>query len=242
MKYIDPRWLTFVNAKNKGYSIKKNEHGTPIEFFQRISVNSDNKEKEEVDVDVNKTINRMIIKTYTVFNYTQLNGYGDTIPAYEPTEYKWSSDEKLDSMIDKINITMQYGSIYDGGSYSIGKDLISVPNKEMFKSSDDYYATLFHEIIHWTGHKSRLDRNFESLNNKDYAFEELVAELGSLYLKEKIGLKNSSKTINNSSSYIKSWIKLLNNEKNSLFIALKKADEAVEYIMNIIERGNEKCA
>jgi antirestriction protein ArdC len=231
-EYEDPRWLTFVNARNSGFQIRKNEHGTPIEYFQKSLVNDDNDEK---DTDEAKNKYKTIVKNYTVFNFTQLHGYGtDKIPAYKPQTYKWSTDEELDKMISKIDVSIKFCGKHEGSYYKINNDIICLPNKEQFKTSDDYYATLLHEIIHWTGHKSRLNRNISGMKDDKYAFEELVAEIGSLYLKERIGLKNDAKIINNSSSYIDTWIKVLKDDRNNLFLALKKADEAVEYISKMI--------
>jgi antirestriction protein ArdC len=115
--------------------------------------------------------------------------------------------------------------------YSPSEDMIVMPNKNQFSSSDEYYSTLFHESVHSTGHNSRLKRLVKCANfgSHEYSKEELVAEIGSAILCEENNI-DISKTFNNSVAYIQSWLKALKNDKNLIISASGQAEKAVDFI------------
>lgn len=119
--------------------------------------------------------------------------------------------------------------------YNAEKDLINVPEKGFFNSIYEYYSTLFHEIIHSTGHPKRLNRfkeDEESVFAADsYSLEELVAEIGAAMLCQHAGI--AEKTIKNSTAYIQSWLKVLQNNKKMIFTAAGGAQKAVDYVLGI---------
>lgn len=105
--------------------------------------------------------------------------------------------------------------------------------RESFNSKEDFMATTFHEMIHSTGHESRLNREegmIGELGSKEYAREELVAELGSVFLQSKLGVKLEGQHFDNHSAYINSWIEILKNDPNEVFRAASKAEKASEYL------------
>ena len=118
--------------------------------------------------------------------------------------------------------------------YSPSTDSVSVPRIEQYENPDEYYSTLFHEMVHSTGHVSRLNR-FEdgvaAFGNDDYSKEELVAEMGSCFLCGTIGISTDN-SFRNSSAYIGSWLSKLKGDKRLVVTASSKAEAAIRYIQN----------
>jgi len=108
------------------------------------------------------------------------------------------------------------------------RDIIQMPYMEQFESSERYYATLFHEMVHWTGHEKRLKRAFGKRSTEEYAFEELVAELGSAFLCAHFQIPAS---LTSSSAYIVSWLKALQNNKSYVLKAVGYAERAMNYLL-----------
>ena len=120
--------------------------------------------------------------------------------------------------------------------YAYSKDYIQMPTKNLFKHSNDasaaegYYATLFHELTHWTGNTSRLDREMTGYKYcDDYAMEEMIAELGAAYRCAKFTVTNTPRP--NHAAYISEWLSDLKDDNRSLFNAAAKASKAAEYIV-----------
>ncbi len=125
--------------------------------------------------------------------------------------------------------------------YHKGQDYVNMPRMEVFNSSEDYYATLFHELVHSTGHKERLDRK-ELLNSKgfkteDYAIEELTAEMGASYLKSYAGIPIEQ--VENNASYIQGWLERLKKDKKFIVYASAQAQKATDYILNVRNEERE---
>ena len=116
-------------------------------------------------------------------------------------------------------------------------DFINMPRKERFKTSGDYYCTLFHEMAHWTGHKNRLDRDFKGrFGDESYAFEELIAEMGSAFLFADLGLEGNVQH----DSYIASWLRVLKNDKKAIFKAATEASKAHQFILKSTDAKEDK--
>ena len=106
-----------------------------------------------------------------------------------------------------------------------------MPERERFTSEPNYYATALHELTHWTGHTSRLARDFSGrFGSEAYAFEELIAELGAAFLAGRVGFVEA--TIENHAAYLESWIKILKGDKNAIFTAASHASRAYEFIVS----------
>jgi antirestriction protein ArdC len=118
--------------------------------------------------------------------------------------------------------------------YNPLEDLINMPIKESFKSKEEYYSTLFHEMVHSTGHSSRLNRNEVSttsaFGSDNYSKEELIAEMGSAFLCAQSGI--SVNTLANSAAYISFWLNKLKQDSRILFQAASQAQKAVDYMTN----------
>ena len=123
--------------------------------------------------------------------------------------------------------------------YSPSRDYIQVPCKEQYDNVNEFYSTLFHEMVHSTGHKDRLGRldanaKLASFGSEDYSKEELIAEIGSAFLMNHVGIE-TSKTFKNSAAYIQSWLKVLKDDNRFIVSASSKAEKAMKYILDIKE-------
>lgn len=238
-KYTDPRWVTFKQAQDKEWTIKKGSKGVPIEIFklydkhtkkdfkaETIKDLTDNQKEEYLKKNV-----KLVCKNYYVFNASQIEG----IPPLKKEQEKAVEYDKL-KLIEK-NCGVPITHFGDQAFYSPGSDTITMPPKENFKNENSYYATLLHEISHSTGHKTRLNRNIQnSFGSEDYAREELVAELSSVFIGQEKGLQYNYE---NNKAYINSWIKILKNDPNELFKAATQAEKATEYVLGY-EKGITK--
>lgn len=219
--YKSRYWLTYKQAEAKGGSVKKGEKGTPIVFWSPTQYKKLNKLTNEMEVQKG-----MILKYFTVFNIEQTQNIEipeNTIVDFKPIE---ACEEVLKTY--KTMPEVVHGG--DRAAYSPTQDKIIMPHKESFDSVETYYGTLFHEMVHSTGHKNRLNREFgPTFGDHKYSFEELVAELGSGMLAAHTGIE--SKTLDNSAAYIATWIKKLSNDKKMIIKASGKSKKAVAMIL-----------
>ena len=125
--------------------------------------------------------------------------------------------------------TIRYG--FEQAMYLTQPDEIRLPWPRRFASGEALAATALHELVHWSGHPGRLHRAFgERFGDAAYAFEELVAELGSAFLLGHCGLVDT--TIEGHAAYLDSWLKVLRNDRNAIFTAARLAGEACEFLLS----------
>jgi len=226
-------WYTFKQINNLDASIKSGEKGTPIVYFSMIKT-------KEVDEE-GRLSTFPLAKFYYVWNREQT-----TLPQLETTEEKVidfnpirECETIIENYANKPAITHNEYRAY----YRVDTDSINMPKPESFYSNAEYYATLFHELGHSTGHESRLNRKLgNSFGSHDYSKEELVAEFTSAFLCAQAKLDvDYPKLFDNSASYLKSWIKVLKDNPKWLISAASQAQKASNYILNI-NQTEEKIA
>ncbi|CAL7906352.1 PF04002 family protein [Fusobacterium necrophorum subsp. funduliforme ATCC 51357] len=231
--YTDPRWVTFKQAQQAGWKVKKGEKATTIEIYQKY----DKATKKEFDEKVLEGMSYaekskymkenvyFFIKTHNVFNGQQLEGIAPF--KEEKREVKY---EKIDKILQNSKVPVQY--LGNKAFYSIETDSITLPEKENFKSENRFYGTALHELAHSTGHKNRLNRNIDSkFGTKQYAREELVAEFSSVFIGQQLGLNYDKDKLDNSKAYLQNWAKHLKEDKNLLYDAIKDAEIATKSIV-----------
>lgn len=224
--FDSPYWLTANQIKQMGGTWSG--QGTLITFWQvgKYEKKNENGEKEE------KT--SFVLKYYYVWNAEQIQGIEFKEEAKNTNEIKTCEEiEKyIYNMESPINIKHTESN---GAYYSPSFDYINMPKKEQFKGTAEYYSTLIHEVIHSTGHSSRLNRlqmndnNFDS-HKHSYSFEELVAEIGASFLNAMFGIA-TEKSEQNSVAYLQSWLETFKQDKQMLFKAAIEAQKAVNYIL-----------
>ncbi len=184
------------------------------------------------DGDGEETETRLIpmLREYTVFNCAQCEGLPDSIKAGKPMRVR--NPDTRDALADEFlrstgaDIREGHGEAYFVPSH----DFISMPAFEAFKGADHFYNVAFHELTHWTGHKSRLDRDLKHrFGERAYAAEELVAELGAAFLCAEFGFDGDVRN----AGYIATWIDLLKADKRAFFTACSKAQAAADYLRGL---------
>lgn len=218
---------TFKQWQELGGHIRKGEHSEIVVFWKIQPI-------EEIKEDGTKTIKQIpLLRYYNVFHISQVDGvevkekpivYIEPIEEAERIKEEYKTREHIE--IREI--------VSNKAFYSPSGDYIQVPCKEQYTNIEEFYSTLFHEMVHSTGHKTRLDRLETGSNahfgSETYSKEELTAELGSASLLNMLGIE-TPKTFKNSSAYIQSWLRVLRNDSRFIVSASSKAEKAVNYIL-----------
>ena len=211
--YNSNKWLSYQQAKALGGNIKKGEKGTHIIFYSTLE--TENAKGEEKIIP--------FLKHYSIFNLDQCEKIEDK---EIKVRQEINKDEAIDSFVSKIqpNIEINDKKL---PCYSPSQDKIYMPTN--FKNTVGYYSTLLHELSHWTGHESRLNRldKLSRFGNQTYAMEELVAELSSAFLCSHFNLDVK---IEDHGDYIGSWLKILKNDSKAIFTAAARAQEVCNYL------------
>lgn len=222
--YTVPYFASYKQIKDLGGQVRKGQRGYPVYFSMPKTVIDEAKSKK-TGKDEEKVF--WITRYYTVFNLEQADGI----------EYKHEKQE-VDTLVEAKSIVDNYKNkpkIEHGlfnPCYLPQTDIVRMPSLNKFNTQEAYYATLFHELIHSTGHGSRLKRDMTGeFKSESYSKEELIAEFGAAFLCAELKIDNT--TISNSAAYLKSWMKALQNDKTLLIKASSKAQKAVNYIKNL---------
>jgi len=224
--YSSSSWLTYKQAKTLGGQVRKGEKGTVGVFYKTIE-----KESSEINQESGKPVVNYypMAKPFSVFNLDQIDGL--ELPAVV-------EGNGFDPLPIAEEILISSGvDILEGGTrayYQLKMDHIGMPDRGRFSNAYDFYVTALHELAHATKHKSRCDRkSYETkIVRGAYAFEELVAELSSMFTAAKIGLGGD---LDGHASYIDSWLGVLREDKRAIFRAAAQAQKAHEWIMAQVE-------
>ena len=217
------QWMTFLQVKKLGGSIKKGERATQIVFYKKLVITDKESEEE-------KTI--PLLKTHAVFNLSQTEGLKHLIKKpSSKAEPLFQDVEKAEQLIKQSKADISFAPI-DKACYQPTEDKILMPKKEQFKTQEGFYSTMFHELTHWTAHKLRLDRPIKNKQgSKAYAFEELIAELSASFICYHLGFEYSTQH----SAYIKDWLEVLKEDKKAIFRASSQAQKATEFILGEVQ-------
>lgn len=237
----DPRWITFNQATEAGYAVKKGARGVPIELYKTIDKRTGKDAdiaaiKEEIkdmtfeERQAFKKENlRSFAKSYYVFNASDVHG----IEPYVPKELTPTDISARNERIERVIANSQAPIYYDGKGqnyYIPTADEIHLTDRSAFKSDEFFYNTALHEMAHSTGHSSRLNRPGGAFGSKAYAREELVAEISSVLTAAEFGLNHSDRVIENSAEYVRSWAEDIRENPQTLIDAVFDASRATDYI------------
>lgn len=224
--YTDHRWLTFKQAQELGGTVKKGEKATWIVFSSPNTKTDDD----------GKVVSRYwIMRAYKVFNVEQCENLTKLAPLEECPNQDADPDILAEAIWAKYADAPNVKTGGSVASYSPSLDVINMPTRGDFESNAHYYATLFHEGIHSTGHKDRLAR--KSLMESDgfggyvYSLEELVAEFGSAFLVAEAGM--DAPTRENTVAYLQGWIQKLKDDHTLVVKAASQAQTAADYILGV---------
>jgi antirestriction protein ArdC len=219
-------WGTYRQWQEKGAQVRKGEKSSLVVFFKELAVDETNPETGEAERG-----RRLVAKASYVFNATQVDGFALPEPAApaNPAEVL----TQVEAYVTATNARVAFGG--EGAFYRPLTDMIHMPDRSRFVGSatssatECLYATLLHELTHWTGIKTRCDREFGKRFGDDaYAMEELVAELGAAFLCADLGIANTPRP--DHAAYISHWLTVLKADKKAIFTATSKASQAVDYL------------
>ncbi|MBD2705655.1 DUF1738 domain-containing protein [Spirosoma sp. BT702] len=225
--FTSPYWMTFKQAITLKANVCKGEKGTQIVYADKFM-----KEEEVADGET-KTSQISFLKTYTVFNASQIDGLSDAFyKTPEPVAVnKQTRNQELEQFFAHTKADIYTGS---KACYTQSIDRIQMPPFETFETAMRYYAVLAHELTHWTKHPLRLNRDLgrKTYGDEGYAKEELVAELGACFLATDLGFEPMPEE--HHAAYIQSWLQVLKDDKRFIFQAASYAQKATEYIQKLV--------
>lgn len=219
--YTVGKWLTYLQARGLGGQVRKGEHAEHIVFASHV-------EKHDADGELEQRYR--LLKFYAVFNVAQMDslpaGACSSAPA-RPIDEALAGAERF---ITTLGATIHHGS--SKAAYSRQADAILLPLRESFETDAHYIATALHEHAHWTGHKSRLDRDLNGrFADQAYAAEELIAELTAAFLCAHLSVPGKLRH----PEYIAAWLDVLKSDQQAIFTAAARATEAADYLRRIGE-------
>ncbi len=225
--YEDPRWLTYRQALEGNWQVRRGEKGTQIEFWQFPGSKSPAHDESRADLDKSRD-DRLIYRVYTVFNASQIEG----IPAHKPkVPQEWEAIRSAETILERNGARIFHDQA-DRAFYDRRSDTIHLPPRSAFESAGAFYGTALHETAHASGHPSRLNR--ETLNESyrfgdlAYAKEELRAELASVFLLAERGIPHNPDT---HAAYLSAWVETLKSDKHEIFRAARDAHRAADFLL-----------
>ena len=232
--FTDNRWCTFNQIRDSGWHLKKGAKAALIEKWREFSIKEENKDTGEKEVTGHYL---RCVGYWNVFNASEIEG----IPAPPAPEHVSDRTAAIaDDLILSSRCPIVESMRYQGSAgYAPGSDRILIAPRETFRSDEAFTRVLLHEMTHSTGHPSALARELDTrFGSPSYAEEELVAELGSLFLSADLGIQSTDlkgEFYENHVSYLESWMSALENDPSYLFKAASKADHADTFIMERYE-------
>ena len=231
--YARNYFLTFKQVKELGGRVKKDEKAHLVLFWKWVKKDRATDTHQDTGEANDRKNMKPLLRYYLVFNIDQCIGIPETsIPIVSrPNEPLLACEQVLDDMPLVPVIEHKEQRAY----YSPIEDIITMPRMDTFVSSEKYYTTLFHELVHSTGHTRRLNRkevmSSDKFGSEPYSIEELTAEIGASYLSSHTGIVLDDFADN--VAYISGWLDVLKNDKRFIIYASAQAQRAVEYILNI---------
>lgn len=234
----DPRWLTYRQAQGRGAQVRRGEKGTNITGWvwtvTEPELDSDGKEylvggKKQCR---ERKLEKPLLRVFTVFNGEQVAGLEPYSAEPVPTDAAETANQKVRDILAKSNAKITHDQ-ENRAFYNLAHDEIHLAPPEKFVDESAYLATAFHELGHWTGHASRMNRDMHHPHGSEkYAREELRAEFFSFFANAEYDIGYD---IKNHKGYLKSWVKLLKNDPDELFRASAEADKMLTYVKEITQ-------
>jgi antirestriction protein ArdC len=224
--FVSPFWVTYKQAVEMKAQVRKGQHGSTVVYADRITKTGTDGKGQEIEEQI------PFLKAYTVFNAEQVDGLPERYYA-KPADPLPLSERiaSADAFVAATKAELSHGG--NMAYYAPGPDRIQLPPFEAFQDAESYYATLLHELTHWTRHKNRLDRSFgrKAFGDDGYAREELVAELGAAFLCADLGIAVEPRE--DHAAYLGHWLEVLKEDKRAIFQAAAHAQKASDYLRDL---------
>ncbi len=217
--FQDERWLTYKQAQELGGQVRKGEHGTTAIFYKTL-------EKEDEDGEIEKI---PMLKAFTVFNVEQIDGLSiESVPqpvaGFDPLPQAEALMTRSGAKITEQGVK---------AFYRPATDEIVLPERFRFADAANFYATGLHELVHWTGAASRLNREKgNKFGSEAYAFEELIAEIGNCLICATLGL---TPDFAQSGAYIEGWLRAMKDDNRAIFKAASEAQKAMDFFLALTD-------
>jgi antirestriction protein ArdC len=234
------RWLTFKQLSELNGKIKKGSKAAIVVFksamyFDENSEKNITKLVEHLQKNNQSTEHLKMkkvsyLKYFNVFNVSQVDNLPEDYYKIQEIEHltEFEKDERAELVINNSKAVIEYAPSNDA-FYNWALDKIYMPERKQFVSKEAFYNVLFHEMGHWTGNTSRLDRKHNGkFGSKEYAFEELVAEINAAYLCAMLGYENR---ITDNVNYIDNWLSVMRNDKKFIIQASSQAQQSADFIL-----------
>ena len=222
MNYESPFWITCRQANMLGGTVKKGEKACPVVFWKRLRVGEkDSTEEREIP----------LLRYYSLFNFSQCEGLKNGHPSASVDAAPSASkpEEIVANMPQRPPIKDGFTKAF----YSLREDYVGMPARERFSREEEFYNTLYHEILHSTGHESRLNRSTlteqAGFGSDPYCREELIAEIGAAFLCGEAQI--AERTIDNSAAYVAEWLKRVKDDKKLIVQAAAQAQRAADFVL-----------
>jgi antirestriction protein ArdC len=229
--YKSPYWLTFKQAQTLGGQVRKGEHGTHCVFYKPWESTDTNAATGETE-----TVKGAVLKSFRVFNLDQVDGIQAPAQEERPAFVAIKDAERI--------LNASPARIATGGTqafYRPSDDTIHLPAREAFMNPEAFYNVALHEMCHSSGHVSRLARDFGGrFGSEAYAFEELIAELGSAFLNADLGILNT--TLPDHADYLSNWVRILKGDKKAILTAAAAASKAHAFIKGLLTGREQEAA
>lgn len=240
--YSDNRWMTYNQAVATGAQVRKGEKGTSVQYwkFSEEQTKTDDNGKPIFDAQgkplkINVMLERPRVFFAVVFNASQIDG----LPILERPVHTWNPHDRAEQMILGSGAQIFHGES-DRAFYRPSTDTVHLPERSQFPTADNYYAVTLHELGHWTGHASRLDRDLaHPFGSEGYAKEELRAEIASMIIGDELGIGHNPEL---HVSYVKSWIKALQDDPMEIFRAAADAEKIMGFMLELEQKHQQTQA
>ena len=230
-------WATYRQWRELEAQVRKGERASLIVFWKELE-----REVEDEETGERERKKTLFARASWVFNADQVDGWA---PPAAPERNLVQALDRAEAFTAATRADIRHGG--DRAYYRRSSDHVQIPDRERFTGSatstptETYYATLLHELTHWTGHESRLDRDLSGrFGNEAYAMEELVAELGAAFLCADLSITNTPRP--DHAAYIGNWLEVLKQDKRAIFTAARKASQAADYLASLQPSGSALSA
>jgi antirestriction protein ArdC len=226
--YTSQRWLTFRQAAHLGGTVRKGEHGTTVCYADRFIPKRERGGGNRTDQNGEEAEGAAVpfLRRYSVFNVDQCDNLPDHCLAHPPALPEREIVPQAEALAAVTLADIRIGGAH--AFYRPSEDVVHIPPQPAFFDQINYYRTLFHELGHWTGHTSRLSRDFSgAFGSKLYANEELVAELTAAFVCAALSIKPTVRH----ADYLGSWLNVLREDSRAIFRAASKASKAADFLL-----------
>ncbi|MFC1098375.1 zincin-like metallopeptidase domain-containing protein [Pasteurella multocida] len=232
--YGDPRWMTYKQAQEMGAQVRRGEKGSKVQYwiFEEMRAILDKDGNPKLDHNGKELLEKVRLERPKVINSVVFNA--EQIDGLPPLQVKqrntWEIIEKAENILTNSGANIIHKR-QDRAYYQESTDRIVLPEKDQFQAPEFYYGTALHELGHWTGHSTRLNRDLGGVfGSEQYAREELRAEISSMMLEMEIGIPHDT---DRHASYVQSWVKVLKDEPAEIIRAASDAEKIKDFVLSL---------